>query len=116
MSKNLEISENSIKKKIYTVRGIQIMIDYDLANLYAVKTKRLNEQVKRNKERFPESFMFQLTKLEKDKLVAKCDHLPKLKYSPNLPFAFTEQGVASLSRILKNNITIRIRLKEDRDG
>src|SRR3989344_3095587 len=112
MSRELMISIESIKDRIHNIRETQIMIDYDLANLYAVKTKRLNEQVKRNKERFPESFMFQLTKLEKDKLVAKCDHLPKLKYSPNLPFAFTEQGVASLSRILKNNITIRIRLKE----
>jgi len=61
------------------------MIDKDIAELYGVSTKRLNEQVKRNIKRFPEDFMFQLTQDEKDEVVAICDHLQNLKYSPNLP-------------------------------
>jgi hypothetical protein len=68
------------------------MIDMDLAELYKVSTRRLNEQVKRNKDRFPADFMFQLTKEEKLEVVANCDHLKKLKYSPSLPNAFTEHG------------------------
>ena len=108
MSRELMISIAPIKDRIHNIRGIQVIIDYDLANLYAVKTKRLNEQVKRNKERFPESFMFQLTRLEKDELVANCDHLKPLKFSPAMPFAFTEQGVAMLSAVLKSETAIKV--------
>ncbi|MBU2639617.1 MAG: ORF6N domain-containing protein [Nanoarchaeota archaeon] len=105
------LNEKEIRSKIYNIRSLQVMIDYDLADLYAVKTKRLNEQVKRNRERFPESFMFQLTKLEKDKLVAKCDHLKTLKFSPTIPYAFTEQGVAMLSAVLKSEIAVKVSIK-----
>jgi len=66
------------------------MLDADLAELYGVETKRLNEQVRRNRERFPEDFMFQLTAEEKSQVVANCDHLSRLKFSPTLPYAFTE--------------------------
>lgn len=111
MNKSLIIPIESIKDKIHTIRGIQVMIDYDLADLYAVKTKRLNEQVKRNKERFPENFMFQLTKSEKDELVAKCDYLKSLKFSSTMPYAFTEQGVAMLSAVLKSDTAIRISIQ-----
>ncbi|GHU31193.1 hypothetical protein AGMMS50256_19300 [Betaproteobacteria bacterium] len=68
------------------------MIDSDLAELYGVPTKRLNEQVKRNRERFPNDFMFQLSTDEKTEVVANCDHLNKLKFSKTLPFVFTEHG------------------------
>ncbi|MBC7588373.1 MAG: ORF6N domain-containing protein [Chitinophagaceae bacterium] len=78
--------------KILFIRNKKIMIDRDLAELYGVTTFRLNEQIKRNKKRFPEDFMFQLTKDEKDEVIAKCDNLQTLKFSPNLPFAFTEHG------------------------
>jgi len=67
-----------------------------LAELYGVETKRFNEQVRRNSDRFPEDFMFQLTAEEKAEVVANCDHLSKLKYSPSLPYAFTEHGVLML--------------------
>jgi hypothetical protein len=67
------IVADEIKNKIYTIRGLQVMLDRDLAKLYEVPTKRLNEQVKRNIERFPKEFMFELTKEEKVELVAKCD-------------------------------------------
>ena len=74
------------------------MIDYDLAILYNVPTKRLKEQVRRNIQRFPDDFMFALTQDEKDQLVANCDRLQTLKHSSILPMVFTEQGVAMLSK------------------
>lgn len=97
-----------IQKKILTIRGEQVMIDRDLAEFYGVQTKRLNEQVKRNVERFPESFCFQLSDNEKSELVANCDHLEHLKFSPTLPYAFTEQGVAMLSAVLKSETAVKM--------
>ena len=77
------------------------MIDSDLAELYGVKTSALNQAVKRNKERFPPDFMFQLTDKEKTEVVTKCDHLTSLKFSPTLPFVFTEHGALMLGNVLK---------------
>jgi len=102
---------DEIKSKIYTIRGKQVMLDRDLAIIYGVETKRLNEQVKRNKERFPENFMFQLSKDEIIYLVAKCDHLKILKYSYNLSYVFTEQGVSMLSAVLKSKKAIEVSIK-----
>ena len=84
------------------------MIDRDLAELYGVETKRINEQVKRNSSRFPERYCFQLTEKEKDELVANCDHLSSLKYSYQLPHVFTEHGVAMLSTVLKSETAVTI--------
>jgi len=78
------------------------MLDMDLSELYGVSTKRLNEQLRRNLERFPEDFMFRLRPEEKDEVVANCDHLVRLKYSPSLPYAFTEHGALMLASILKS--------------
>ena len=82
------------------------MLDRDLAELYEVETKALNQAVKRNIERFPEDFMFKLTKKEKQEVVTVCDHLQILKYSPQLPYAFTEQGVTMLSCVLNSKKAI----------
>jgi len=98
----LPIIENSIQSKILEIRGQRVMLDRDLAMMYGVPTKRLNEQVRRNKGRFPEDFMFRLTKKEKNEVVAICDHLRDLKYSYQNPYVFTEQGVATLSSVLKS--------------
>jgi hypothetical protein len=87
------------------------MIDKDIAELYGVTTKRLNEQVKRNKKRFPEDFMFPLTQEEKDEVVANCDHLKNLKYSPNLPFAFTEHGAVMLASVLNSDRAIEVNIQ-----
>lgn len=87
---------------IFHIRGFKVMIDSDLAILYDVPTKRLKEQVKRNIGRFPEDFMFELTKIEKDELVANCDRLANLKHSSVNPLAFTEQGVSMLSSVLRS--------------
>ena len=103
--------EESITNKIFTIRNLQIMIDHDLADLYNVPVKALNQAVKRNKNRFPHDFMFQLSKNEFDKLVTNCDHLSKLKYSYQNPYAFTEQGIAMLSGILNSEKAIEINVK-----
>lgn len=81
-----------IETRILDIRGQEVMIDADLADIYGVPTKALNQAVKRNLERFPQDFMFQLTKSEKEEVVTNCDHLTKLKYSPVLPRVFTEHG------------------------
>lgn len=86
------------------------MLDYDLAKLYGVKTKVLNQAVKRNISRFPADFMFQLNKNEVDKVVTICDHLKDLKYSYQLPYAFTEQGVAMLSSVLRSERAIQVNI------
>ncbi len=91
-----------IEKRIVVLRGQRVMIDADLATLYGVPTKRLNEQVKRNAERFPQDFMFTLTAQEKAEVVANCDHLAKLKFSKTLPFAFTEHGVIQATNVLSS--------------
>ena len=105
---------STIENRIYTIRGVQVMIDRDIAELYNVETKRINEQVKRNKERFPESFCFQLNNLEKDELVAICDRFKNLKHSTSNPYAFTEQGVAMLSAVLKRDraVAVSVRIME----
>ena len=84
------------------------MIDADLARLYGVATKRLNEQVKRNRDRFPEDFMFQLSAEERDEVVADCDHLRNLKFSPTLPYGFTEHGALMLASVLNSPRAIEI--------
>ena len=88
-----------IQNMIYEIRGQKVMLDSDLAALYEVEAKVLNQAVKRNIKRFPADFMFQLTKGEKTEVVTNCDHLQKLKYRPTLPYAFTEQGVAMLAAV-----------------
>jgi len=110
MSEDL-IHINDIQSRIFTFLGLQVMIDRDLAELYNVPVKRLNEQVKRNIERFPESFRFQLTDKEKPELVANCDRFEKLKYSSVNPYAFTEQGVAMLSSVLRSKTAINISIR-----
>lgn len=98
----------SAEGRIFTIRGYQVIIDRDLADLYGVNTKRLNEQVRRNEERFPPSFRFQLSKCEIAELVTKCNRLNPLKHSSNPPFAFTEQGVAMLSAVLHSPTAIKV--------
>ena len=100
------LSQYDIEKLIITVRGEQVLIDQDIARLYGVTTKRLNEQAKRNIARFPSSFRFELTKEEMNEVVANCDHLQSLKFRPTLPYAFTEQGIGQLSTVVHSKIAI----------
>ncbi|MFA6295447.1 MAG: ORF6N domain-containing protein [Candidatus Paceibacterota bacterium] len=97
---------NKVERSILFIRGERVMIDADLAELYGVTTKRLNEQVKRNIKRFPPDFMFQLTQEEKTEVVANCDHLLMLKFSPNLPSVFTEYGAIMAATILNSQYAV----------
>lgn len=106
IKKVLSITKGRIERSILLIRGQKVMLDSDLAILYGVSTKRLNEQVKRNSGRFPWDFMFQLTFLEKTEVVANCDHLQKLKFSTALPYAFTEHGALMLANVLKSKQAI----------
>ena len=100
-----------LKQRILTIRGLQVMFDSDLANLYGVSTKALNQAVKRNIERFPDDFMFQVTELEKREVVTNCDHLQKLRFSPNLPYVFTEHGIITLSGVLKSSNAVKVNIQ-----
>ena len=103
----LEKATEQIRSKIFTIRGVQVMLDYDLAHLYQVGTKALNQAVKRNTNRFPSQFCFQLTEKEKDELVTNCDRLARLRHSSACPYAFSESGVAMLSAILRSEIAVK---------
>lgn len=112
--------DDSIKTKIYTIRTIQVMLDRDLAELYGVETRVLNQAVKRNIERFPEEFMFQITEEEYQNLRSQfvtsswiSQNVTSKQYGGRryLPFVFTEQGVSMLSAVLKSEIAVSISIK-----
>jgi len=102
-----------IHHKIYSLRGKQIMLDEDLAELYQVETRRLNEQVKRNSERFSDDFMFQLTKEEYDNLKSQfaTSSLPEHGGRRKMPYAFTENGVYMLSAVLKSKVAVEVSIE-----
>ncbi len=95
-----------IERAILFIRGQKVMLDSDLAEIYGVKTSRLNEQVKRNIDRFPKDFMFQLTDEEKQEVIANCDHFEKLKFSRTNPYAFTEHGTIMLANVLNTTTAV----------
>jgi hypothetical protein len=97
-----------IQRRILLIRGVKVMIDADLAEAYGVPTRRLNEQVRRNRDRFPNDFMFQLTAEEKTEVVANCDHLEKLKFSKVLPLAFTEHGAIMAASVLNTTRAVEV--------
>lgn len=114
MSNNtVQISQEQIQNLIFTIRGMHVMIDRDLASIYGVEVKRLNEQVKRNIERFLKEFRFQLSDNEKKQLVANCDRFKTLKHSSVNPYAFTEQGVSMLSAVLRSKTAIKASINID---
>lgn len=113
-----------IEPLIRIIRGQQVLLDSDLAILYGVETKRLNEQVKRNIERFPDDFMFQLTKVELINLKSQIATSSAIENSPKsqivtsshggvryLPYAFTENGIAMLSSVLRSPIAIQVNIR-----
>lgn len=104
------VAPESVAQRILLIRGRKAMIDADLAELYGVPTKALNQAVRRNIERFPSDFMFQLTTEEKQEVVTNCDHLAKLKFSSSLPNAFTEHGALMLGNVLKSARAVEISL------
>jgi len=109
-NKELMIPDELVMNKIYIIRGKKVMLDEDLAELYQVETKRLNEQVRRNNDRFPDDFMFKLTKKEFENLksqIATSSWGGRRK----LPLAFTEQGVSMLSGVLNSETAIRVHIQ-----
>jgi hypothetical protein len=100
-----------IINKIIVLRDKKVMIDRDLAGLYGVTTKRLNEQVKRNLKRFPEDFMFQITKEEKEAIILQFEHLNGLKFSSVLPYVFTEHGAVMLASVLNSDKAIEVNIQ-----
>lgn len=107
----LLINLKDIENRIFTIRGKQVMIDRDLAELFNISTKALNQSVKRNLNRFPDSFKIQLNDKELNELVTNCDQFKILKHSYHLPFAFTEYGVSMLSSILKSDIAVMVSIQ-----
>jgi len=106
------IESEKIESKIYSIRGFRVMLDFDLAQLYEVETRSLKQAVKRNITRFPEDFMFNLTKQEWKELITNCDKLPDtLKFNPSTPFAFTEHGILMLSSILRSTKAIEVNIQ-----
>jgi hypothetical protein len=110
MSQNLIISEETISDKIYFIRNQKVMLDRDLALLYGIENKRLNEQVKRNISRFPEDFMFQLNQIEFQNLKSQIA-TSSWGGSRKLPFAFTEHGVLMLSSVLNSDKAIQTNIQ-----
>jgi len=105
------IPNEVIVNKIYLFRGVKVMLDSDLAELFGVDTKRLKEQVRRNIERFPEHFMFELTKEQNEVLRSQFVTLEQGKYSKYLPFAFSEHGILQLSNVLKSKRAVEVSIK-----
>jgi len=102
------ITQEAIEDRIFIIRGQKVMIDRDLAQLYGVNTKQLNQAVKRNTNRFPEHFMFQLSEQEKLELVTNCDRFETLKHSTVNPAAFTEYGAVMLASVLNSDRAVKM--------
>jgi hypothetical protein len=95
-----------VESRILFIRAQRVILDADLATVYGSTTRTLNQAVKRNPERFPPDFMFRLTSKEKKEVITSCDHLRKLRYSPSLPYAFTEHGAVMAASVLNTPIAV----------
>jgi len=104
------VKVGKIQQRILLIRGEKVIVDADLGEFYGVPTKALNQAVRRNMDRFPADFMFQLNKNEKLEVVTNCDHLNKLKYSPVNPLVFTEHGALMAASILNSARAVEVSL------
>ena len=111
MNDSIIVSDEIISSKIYIIRQQKVMLDNDLADLYVVETKQLKRQVRRNIERFPKDFMFELTQEEYEILRSQFGTLKRGEHSKYLPMAFTEQGVAMLSSVLNSPTSIKVNIQ-----
>jgi len=102
---------SKIQKRIHIIRQKRVMLDIDLAELYEVEVRTLNQSVKRNIKRFPADFMFRISKDELSEVITNCDHLQNLKFRSAPPFAFTEQGVAMLATVLNSQKAIDVNIQ-----
>ena len=111
MKRALAIADENIINQIYHLRGKKVMLDFDLSELYGVETKQLKRQVRRNIERFPEDFMFELTRKEYQSLRSQIGALKRGEHTKYLPYVFTEQGVAMLSSVLNSKTAIKVNIQ-----
>ena len=111
MRNEIEVANSTITSRIMTIRGVQAILDWDIAELYGVETRVLNQAVKRNIARFPDRFRFVLTKSELNELITKCDKSQTKRHYPGTPVAFTEQGIAMLSAILRSPTAIEVSIR-----
>ena len=111
MSDIMSVTQETIQSQIFTIRGIQVMVDRDLAILYGIDTRILNQAVKRNINRFPDNFRHQLSDSEQAELITNCDRFKILKHSASLMYAYSESGVAMLSAVLKSETAVRISIQ-----
>jgi hypothetical protein len=95
-----------VERMILEIRGRKVILDSDLASLYGVETRALNQAVRRNERRFPDDFQFRLTQEEKAKVITECDHLVNLRFSPHLPIAFTEHGALMVASVLNSEAAV----------
>ena len=102
------VQVGTIQQRILLIRGEKVILDADLAEAYGVPTRRLNEQVKRNRDRFPGDFMFRLSVAEKAEVIANCVHLGNLKFSKSLPYAFTEHGAIMAASVLNSPKAVEV--------
>jgi len=101
------VPTEKIHRRILVIRGLRVLLDVDLARLYGTSTKGLNQQIKRNRLRFPDGFMFRLSAEETREVVTNCDHLRGLKFSHARPFAFTEHGALMAASVLNSPLAIK---------
>ena len=112
MAESIRITETLIESKIYVIRGQKVMLDVDLAEMYGVETRALKQAVRRNIERFPEDFMFEVTKEESDTLLrSQFVTLKRGEHIKYLPFAFTEHGVLMLSSVLRSEQSVQVNIQ-----
>jgi hypothetical protein len=109
-AKRVVKNKGRLEGLILFIREERVLLDADLAEIYGVSTKALNQAVKRNAERFPYDFMFQLSDVEKQEVVTNCDHLSRLKYSKVRPYAFTEHGALMVANVLSSKEAVKISL------
>ena len=102
--------ERTVIDLIYVIRGVKVILDIDLSQMYELETRALKQQVRRNMDRFPSDFMFQLSKSEWNELITNCDKLGNYRHSPSTPFVFTEQGISMLSSVLKSKKAIEVNI------
>lgn len=110
MRKSIQSYPAQIVQRIFFIRLQKVMFDFDLAEMYGVETRVLKQAVRRNSDRFPKDFMFQLTKKELHEVITICDNLMQQKYSPVLPMVFTEQGLSMLSSVLKSKQALKVNI------
>jgi len=103
-----EVLRIHIEERILKIRGHRVMIDRDLAQLYKVSTKAFNQAIKRNRSRFPDDFMFRLTRKERNELVTNCDRFKTMKHATSMPYAFTDYGALMAANVLNSEQAIKV--------